>query len=359
MKTVGEVRVWLKENLKSAFTADELPEILFLVLHFVTRLSRTQLHAFPEKELTEDQIEMLLLSVKKLQSGMPVQYALGETEFFGLRFEVDPSVLIPRPETEELVSWVLELKGNTSGDERSGERAEGEGLKGVGEKGKGERGKEERGKGKGGKGERRKGVAENTEGGRRNLESATGHRQLVTVHRPPATGKTILDIGTGSGCIPIAIKKNWPEAAVFALDISAEALQTARRNALLNQVEVGFFQQDMLNFHPVKEARQYSIIVSNPPYVTPSEKKPMQANVLDFEPHLALFVPETDPLLFYRAIAHFASFVLEKNGLLFLEVNENFGQETVKLLQEKDFTKIESRKDFRGKDRMIKAVKNW
>ncbi len=364
MKTVGEVRVWLKENLKSAFTADELPEILFLVLHFVTRLSRTQLHAFPEKELTEDQIEMLLLSVKKLQNGMPVQYALGETEFFGLRFEVDPSVLIPRPETEELVSWVLELKGNTSGDERSGERAEGEGLKGEGEKGKGERGKEERGTGKGGKGkggkeERRKEVAENAEGGTGNAELATGNRQLVTVHRQPATEKTILDIGTGSGCIPIAIKKNWPEAAVFALDISAEALQTARRNALLNQVEVGFFQQDMLNFYPIKEARQYSIIVSNPPYVTPSEKKPMQANVLDFEPHLALFVPETDPLLFYRAIANFASLMLEKNGLLFLEVNENFGQETVKLLQEKGFSPIELKKDFRGKDRMVKAVKNW
>jgi len=352
MKTVGEARIWLKENLKSVFAADELSEILFLVLHFITRLSQAQLHAFPEKELTEDQIEMLLLSVKKLQSGMPVQYALGKTEFFGLRFEVDPSVLIPRPETEELVSWVLELKGNTSGDERSGERAEGEEVKGEREKGKGERGK-----GKGGKGERRKEVAENTEGGRRNLESATGHRQLVTVHRPPATGKTILDIGTGSGCIPIAIKKNWPEAEVFALDISAEALQTARRNALLNQVEVGFFQQDMLNFYQVKEARQYSIIVSNPPYVTPSEKKPMQANVLDFEPHLALFVPETDPLLFYRAIAHFASFVLEKNGLLFLEINEKYGKQTLGLLQQNGFVELELRKDFRGKDRMVRAMK--
>jgi len=351
MKTVGEVRVWLKENLKSAFTADELPEILFLVLHFITRLSQAQLHAFPEKELTEDQIEMLLLSVKKLQSGMPVQYALGETEFFGLRFEVDPSVLIPRPETEELVSWVLE--------EVKGEGEKGKGERGKEERGKEERGKEERGKGKGGKEERRKEVAENAEGGTGNAELATGHRQLVTVHRQPATEKTILDIGTGSGCIPIAIKKNWPEAEVFALDISAEALQTARRNALLNQVEVDFFQQDMLNFYPIKEARQYSVIVSNPPYIMPSEKKLMQVNVLDFEPYQALFVPETDPLLFYRAIAHFASFMLKKNGLLFLEINENFGQETVKLLQEKGFSPIELKKDFRGKDRMVKAVKNW
>jgi len=317
MKTVGEARVWLKEKLKSVFAAEELPEILFLVLHFITRLSQTQLHAFPEKELTEDQIQMLLLSVKKLQSGMPVQYALGETEFFGLRFGVDPSVLIPRPETEELVSWVLE---------------EVKGEKGKGGKVEGERKKEERGAWNGGS----------------DVDNC-----------PPATDKTILDIGTGSGCIPIAIKKNWPEAEVFALDISAEALQTAQRNALLNQVEVDFFQQDMLNFHPIKGARQYSVIVSNPPYVTPSEKKLMQANVLDFEPHQALFVAETDPLLFYRAIAHFASFMLKKNGLLFLEINENFGQETVKLLQEKGFSPIELKKDFRGKDRMVKAVKNW
>jgi release factor glutamine methyltransferase len=294
MKTVGEARIWLKENLKTIYAADELPEILFLVMNFITGLSQTQLHVFPEKELTEAQMEMLLLSAKKLQTGMPVQYVLGEAEFFGLKFKVNPAVLIPRPETEELVAWILEEKIKV---EKNPQKAE--------------------------------------------------SLQL----------KTILDIGTGSGCIPIAIKKNWEEATVSGLDISAEALQTAQKNALLNEVEVEFFQQDILNFYAVKEASKFSIIVSNPPYITPAEQEQMQPNVLDFEPHLALFVPENNPLLFYRAIADFASLMLEKNGLLFLEINEKFGKETVELLQEKGFTKIELRKDFRGKERMIKASK--
>lgn len=316
MKTVGEARVWLKENLKSVYAEEELQEILFLILNFLTKLTKTQLHIFPEKELTEAQIRMLLLSVKKLQTGMPIQYVLGETQFFGLKLNVNPSVLIPRPETEELVAWVLE------------------------EKGKGER-RAESGK----KRERKAG----------NGDLAINNQKLITDSLQPIS---ILDIGTGSGCIPIAIKKNWPEAAVFALDISAEALQTAQANALLNQVEVNFFQQDILDFNAVKEARQYSIIVSNPPYITSAEQQSMQINVLDYEPHQALFVPKNDPLLFYKVIAGHASFMLQKNGMLFLEINENFGQETVALLQEKGFAKIELRKDFRGKDRMVKAVKS-
>ena len=296
MKTVGEARNWLKENLKSVYVSEELDSIVFLVLHFITKLSPTQQRAIPEKQLSDAQTQMLLLSAQKLQTGMPVQYVLGETEFFGLKLEVNPSVLIPRPETEELVSWVLE------------EKVKGEGLKG---------------------------------------ERLEGERQKVI---------SILDIGTGSGCIPIAIKKNWPEAKVFGLDISAEALQAAQKNALLNQVEVGFFRQDVLNFIPVKEASRYSIIVSNPPYITPKEQKQMHHNVLGFEPHLALFVPENDPLLFYRKIASYASFTLQKNGLLFFEINENFGKAVVDLLKSKNFTAIELRKDLSGKDRMVRAT---
>ncbi len=309
MKTVGEARIWLKENLKTVYASDELHEILFLVLNFVTQLMQTQLHAFPKTQLSEAQIRMLLLLAKKLQSGMPIQYALGETEFFGLKFEVNPSVLIPRPETEELVVWVLEEKGSLNGDKRSGERRK----------------------------------------GNKDSEGLVNDEREKTI--------SILDIGTGSGCIPITIKKNWPEAEVSGLDISAEALQTAKRNALLNKVEVQFFQQDILNFYPVKEALPYSIIVSNPPYITQKEQKLMYNNVLDFEPHLALFVPEDDPLLFYRAIANYASFMLQKNGLLFLEINEKFGLETVELLKQKGFVEVELRQDFRGKDRMVRGVK--
>ncbi|MGI4022481.1 MAG: peptide chain release factor N(5)-glutamine methyltransferase [Janthinobacterium lividum] len=296
MKTVGEARFWLKENLKTIYAEDELSEIVFLTLNFITKLSQTQLHVFPEKELSGDQIQILLLLTQKLQSGMPVQYVLGETDFFELRFEVNSSVLIPRPETEELVAWILEEKRNGSKVERSEER-----------------------------------------------EADNAVR--------------ILDIGTGSGCIPIAIKKNWQEAVVSGLDISAEALQTAQKNALITQVEVAFFQQDILDFYPVKEAPQYSIIVSNPPYITPSEQKMMMQNVLSFEPHTALFVPETEPLLFYHKIAADASFMLKKNGLLFFEINEKYGQKIMELLSAKGFTNIELRKDFRGKDRMIKAFK--
>ncbi|WP_299289210.1 peptide chain release factor N(5)-glutamine methyltransferase [uncultured Mucilaginibacter sp.] len=299
MKTVGEARIWLKENLKSVYASEELDPIVFLVLHSITKLPPTQLRAFPEKQLSEAQTQMLLLSAQKLQTGMPVQYLLGETEFFGLKFEINPSVLIPRPETEELVAWVMEEKGSLSGDKRSGER------------------------------------------GKLKAESLMP--------------KAILDIGTGSGCIPISIKKNWSEAEVFALDISAEALQTAQKNASLNQVEVHFFQQDILNFIPVKEASCYSIIVSNPPYITPKEQLQMHHNVLAFEPHLALFVPENDPLLFYRVIAGYASFALQKNGLLFFEVNEKYGKQVFELLKGENFIDIEIRKDLSGKDRMVRA----
>lgn len=299
MKTVGEARLWLKEKIKSLFSAEELPEILFLTLNFITGMSKTQQHVFPEKELSVQQFQMLLLSAQKLETGMPIQYVLGEVDFFGLKFEVNPAVLIPRPETEELVSWILE------------------------EKAKGKRLKSER------------------------LEVRGEEEKAIR----------ILDIGTGSGCIPVAIKKNWLEAEVFGLDISAEALQTAKKNASLNDVKVHFFQQDILSFMPVKEALPYSIIVSNPPYILPLEQKLMQANVLNFEPHLALFVPENDPLLFYRAIANYASFMLEKNGLLFFEINGNYRQQVVDLLMGHEFTGVELRKDLSGKDRMVRVVK--
>lgn len=296
MKTVGEARLWLKEKLKDLFSAEELPELQFLILNFITGMSRTQQHVSPEKQLSEQQIRMLLLSAQKLDTRMPIQYVLGEADFFGLKFAVNQAVLIPRPETEELVSWVLEEKEKS--ERRKGERLMAESL------------------------------------------------GLIA----------ILDIGTGSGCISIAIKKNWPEAIVSGLDISAEALQTAHHNALQNEVEVDLFQQDILNFYPVKEA-SYSIIVSNPPYIVPSEKTLMQPNVLNFEPHLALFVPETDPLLFYRAVANYAWFRLEENGLLFFEINPKFQSELNRLLHETGFIDITVKYDFRGQARMVRALK--
>ncbi|RWY54219.1 peptide chain release factor N(5)-glutamine methyltransferase [Mucilaginibacter gilvus] len=168
---------------------------------------------------------------------------------------------------------------------------------------------------------------------------------------------SILDIGTGSGCIAISLKKNLPDAAVTAVDISAEALQTAKQNAVINEVDVEFIEVDVLKVSKSEiENRKFEIIISNPPYVTLHDKTLMHTNVTDFEPHSALFVPEDDPLLFYKAIADFAAEKLITGGLLFFEINEAFGKETVELLADKGFTNIELRKDMSGRDRMVKAT---
>jgi release factor glutamine methyltransferase len=203
---------------------------------------------------------------------------------------VNPSVLIPRPETEELVDWAINSWALAANDWQ----------------------------------------------------------------RP----YHVLDIGTGSGCIAISLKKNLPDARVWAIDISPGALQTARENARLNEVDVNFIQADILN--PINKSQltthNLQLIVSNPPYVTPKDKEHMHINVTNFEPHTALFVPEDDPLLFYQAIADFAVHNLTNNGLLFLEINESYGPETVQLLANKGFKNIELKKDMGDKHRMIKAV---
>jgi release factor glutamine methyltransferase len=173
----------------------------------------------------------------------------------------------------------------------------------------------------------------------------TGHRALGN----------LLDIGTGSGCIAISLKKNLPRISVSAVDISREALQTARENAESNDVEVNFIHADILNEKSDIENSKFEIIVSNPPYVTLDDKQQMHTNVTDFEPHTALFVPDDDPLIFYKAIADFASNNLETGGLLFFEINESYGEPIVDLLNNKSFKNIDLRKDMSGRDRMIKA----
>jgi release factor glutamine methyltransferase len=168
----------------------------------------------------------------------------------------------------------------------------------------------------------------------------------------------ILDIGTGSGCIAISLKKNLPEAVISAIDISPRALETAKENAVLNAVDINFIEADILNIQKFEiENSKFEIIISNPPYVTPADKKQMHTNVTDFEPYSALFVPEDDPLLFYKAIADFAMDNLTPGGLLFFEINENLGKETVGLLSDKGFVDIELRKDMSGRDRMVSGSK--
>lgn len=275
------------KRLNNIYAFTETESISLLCISEITHLSKASVKAFPERKITTEQYEKLKQILAELLTGKPIQYILGVTEFYGLPFKVNPSVLIPRPETEELVEWIL------------GERQKMKGKKFSGR---------------------------------------------------------IIDIGTGSGCIAITLKKNLPGAVVFAIDISEDALRTAEDNAELNETEVHFLNLDILTFLPDNTIPKSDIIVSNPPYVTIVDKKQMHTNVTDFEPHTALFVPENDPLLFYRAIADFALINLMPGGYLFFEINENFGKETVELLRDKGFVNIELRKDMSGRDRMVKAA---
>jgi len=221
-----------------------------------------------------------------LKEYKPIQYILGETEFFGLNFSVNQSVLIPRPETEELVELILK---NHSGE---------------------------------------------------NLK--------------------ILDIGTGSGCIAISLAKNMPSAKVYAIDISEDALSVAKENATRNQVEIQFFQQDILAELPDNIFNEkLDIIVSNPPYITPIEKYSIHDNVLKYEPHTALFVPQNNPLLFYERIADIGHSLLNKSGFLYFEINALYGKEICQMLQTKGYSNIKLYQDISGKNRMIEAISNF
>jgi len=283
MKTIKEVFSAYKQALGALYDASEIEALTLLVVSEICGLSKAKIKAFPETEIAQTQYEKLNATLTRLKTGEPIQYILGHTEFYGLPFKVNPSVLIPRPETEELVEWAL----------------------------------------------------------------AVGSGQL-------AVG-SILDIGTGSGCIAISLKKNLPDAQVSAIDISTQALATAKQNAELNEVEINFIEGDILNIK--SEIPKSGIIISNPPYVTLKDKKQMHTNVNDFEPHTALFVPDNDPLIFYKAIADFALKNLSENGKLFFEINESLGNETVELLKGKGFKNIDLRKDMSGRDRMVMGTR--
>jgi release factor glutamine methyltransferase len=285
MKTVKDVSAVFRKELSALYDTKEIDSLCMIVLAEITGTSSAKIKAFPELEMPAEQSAKINQILIRLKTGEPVQYILGHTEFFGLPFDVNPSVLIPRPETEELVEWIITA-------------AEGSQL----------------------------------------------------------TAGKILDIGTGSGCIAISLKKNL-NADVSAIDISDKALNTAKENAELNNVNVNFINADILNVKSEFESLKFEIIVSNPPYVTLEDQKQMHLNVTDFEPHNALFVPEDDPLIFYKAIADFATKHLEKGGLLFFEINEGYGEKMIGLLNSKSFINIELRKDMSGKPRMMKAVK--
>ena len=257
--------------------------------------------------------QTLLELAARVAQGEPVQYVLGEADFCGLTLKVKPGVLIPRPETEELVAWVVEnVKANS------------------------------------------------------NLLPLTSNLSPFK----------LLDIGTGSGCIAVALAKKLKEAEVEAWDVSDDALEIARENAKRNGVQVKTSKVDVLDINANSNSQlstvnfqlstltshlspltSYNIIVSNPPYICEEEKAEMERNVLEHEPRLALFVPDDDPLLFYRRIAELGLSLLKEKGLLFFEINRRFGEEVVKMLQGKGYREVELRQDMFGNDRMVKAIK--
>ena len=222
-------------------------------------------------------------TLERLKNEEPIQYIIGTTEFYGFPFLVDKNTLIPRPETEELVEWIL--------------------------------------------------------------------LEVEKIKNPKPLH--LLDIGTGTGCIPISLAKNLPTANISAIDVSKNALKIASKNAKENNVNVDFIEIDILETETLN--KQFDIIISNPPYVRELEKVEIQNNVLQNEPHLALFVSDDNPLIFYNKIADLAKQHLTKDGLLFFEINQYLGEETVKILSEKGFKNIELRKDMSGNDRMIRA----
>ncbi len=231
--------------------------------------------------------------IERLKTDEPVQYILGRTVFFGLPLKVNPHVLIPRQETEELVAWILETAKSPQSSVLSQEKI----------------------------------------------------------------NPRFLDIGTGSGCIPIAVKHKMPEWEVHTLDISPGAMETAQENAAMNGKEIQFHQVDILDENAWKALPMFDCIASNPPYITEDEKGILPKNVVDFEPHLALFSGGNDAQRFVRKIANFAVFHLQPGGFLFFETNEFYAPATQRILQEKGFGHVELRKDMNGKDRMIRARK--
>ena len=286
---IREFRDYFKITLKKLYPASEIDTFLFLLLEEYLNFKRIDIVLKSNFNISSEVLTLLKSSTKLLQQEIPIQYIIGKTEFYGFPFILNEHVLIPRPETEELVTFILDKVSK--------------------------------------------------------LESYHTIKKENTIK--------ILDIVTGSGCIPIALKKSLPLAEISALEKSNKALRIAKKNTHLNKVDINLIQQDILKTTQLNNT--YDIIVSNPPYVRESEKKEIKNNVLNNEPHMALFVEDNNPLIFFDKIAELAKNHLTKNGLLFFEINQYLGKETVDLLRLKGFNTIELKKDIFGHDRVIIA----
>ena len=284
-----EIKNIYHSELDAIYGKEEVNSFFYLLIEHYFDLERFILAIQPELVIDKEQETVIFQALSELKLEKPIQHIIGTAYFMDLDFKVNEHVLIPRPETEELVRWILDDHKNT------------------------------------------------------------------------AKILTILDMGTGSGCIPISLDKNLTDAKVFGLDISTDALKVAEENNALLNAGVKFYEADMLSLDAETSAKElnqkFDIIISNPPYVRELEKAEMQNNVIDHEPSLALFVPDEDPLKFYSAVVNFAVDHLYENGCLYLEINQYLGEETKQLLEESNFKTIELRKDMFGNDRMIKGIR--
>ncbi len=282
--TLKNYKNYFTDTLETQYPTTEVHSFFNLISEYVLGLTRVDIIMNPLLVINDSDLKKLNQALSELTNYKPIQYILGETEFYGFPFYVNEHTLIPRPETEELVSWILETTIDNSNK------------------------------------------------------------------------ISILDIGTGSGCIAISLAKKYPNAQITAFDISEKALTTAKKNGQLNNVSVKFELVDILK--TVSLTEKFDIIVSNPPYVRNLEKKEIQKNVLEHEPHTSLFVADDNPLLFYEKIARLAKNHLKPGGYLFFEINQYLGKETVSLVKNNGFNNVVLKQDIFKADRMIRAKVN-
>ena len=281
--TIQEATYCMLNKLSIIYDKSEASQITDWVMEYLTGSKKAERMLYKNAAITDKEEYLLQQYIERLMQQEPVQYVLNEAWFSGLKFYVDKNVLIPRPETEELVEWII------------------------------------------------------------------SNRKF------PDSDLKILDIGTGSGCIPISLKRKVQKSTMWACDISAAALEVAKRNATALGAEVNFILLNFLDSNTWQQLPFFDIIVSNPPYIPEIDKKQMQANVLQYEPATALFVPDNDPLVFYKAIAEFGKTHLNKAGCIYTEIHEDLGEATMAIFQSAGYT-TELKKDMHQKDRMIKAV---
>ena len=282
--TIQEANRLITTRLTAIYDEAEASNISEWIIENLTGLKRTDRIVHKTRAISQEHAEQIEVYLKRLLLHEPVQYVLNEAWFCGLKFYVNKNVLIPRPETEELVEWI------------------------------------------------------------------------ISDCKFPIDKLSILDIGSGSGCIPLALKRRLSKANVWSCDVSNKALEVAKRNAATLGVNVNFIELDFLNTEQRDTLASFDIIVSNPPYIPITDKKEMPLNVLDHEPGTALFVPDNDALVFYKAIVDFGKKHLNKNGIIYTEINESLAEETAFIFQLNEY-RTELKKDMQGKERMIKAIR--